>query len=728
MERAITAFFLSRYEDGDYVLQQKARLLLVFASFIFLFALIFGGAVILRDVRDPLVLGPIVIGGGVSLPVLALLKRGRYAPAAHLLVIGVITACWLAFFFGDMIDPVEKTDSMVLVLAALSLAPLVIREDRRGIILYFAFNYLLFLIFAWDLHVRHGLPVAVVVEYFIDYSIGFGFLGLTMYEVFRVHQETLCRAAEKGRELLASREQYQRIFDNIKDVYFETTLDGTVVEISPSIEEVSLYRREDIVGHNQLDLGVDAEQRMQLLHILLSEGGIAEKEVVFPEKDGHPRYCSLSARLVRDDQGTPVRVVGSLRDISARKQAEQEGELLRERLARAEKMEALGLLAGGVAHDLNNILSGIVTYPELLLLDLPPESRLRKPVLAMRESGRRAAEIVHDLLTLARRGVRRDEVLELNEVVRSYLNSAEYAALKARHANIVVHERLAAEPLPVKGSGLQMRKALMNLVTNACEAQSAGGSIVVTTGLRRLREPLRGYMHIDTGDYAVMTVADRGSGIAAEDIQRIFEPFYTKKVMGRSGTGLGMAVVWGTVQDHGGAINVSSREGEGSVFEVYFPLTAEQRAAPPPKVALEDYRGRGEQILVVDDEAQQRDIAAELLVRLGYRVETAAGGAQALEKLVAGNFQLVMMDMIMDPSMDGLDTYRAMRNLGYVPPTVIVSGYAEDDRVREALSLGAGPYLRKPYALEGLGVMLRQSLQRCGAKNEACGGVSSRGR
>ena len=205
-------------------------------------------------------------------------------------------------------------------------------------------------------------------------------------------------------------------------------------------------------------------------------------------------------------------------------------------------------MAGGVAHDLNNVLSGIVSYPDLLLMDLPRESPLRRPIEVIQESGKKAAAIVQDLLTLARRGVSTLEVANLNDLVGQYLISPEYQRLRAQHPRVEVETRLEPELLNIMGSPVHLSKTLMNLVSNAAEAMTNGGKIIIACENRHLDRSLKG-KEVQQGDYAVLRVSDNGVGISPEDLPRIFEPFFTKKKMGRSGTGLGMAVVWGTVRD-----------------------------------------------------------------------------------------------------------------------------------------------------------------------------------
>ncbi|MCP3874918.1 MAG: GAF domain-containing protein, partial [Desulfobacteraceae bacterium] len=230
-------------------------------------------------------------------------------------------------------------------------------------------------------------------------------------------------------------------------------------------------------------------------------------------------------------------------------------------LQQSKKMEAIGLLAGGVAHDLNNVLSGIVSYPDLLLMDIEEDSPLREPILTIKSSGQKAAEIVKDLLTLARRGVENKSILNLNDIILEYLKSPEFEKLATYHPEVSVETNLDKKLLNIEGSSTQLIKMIMNLVSNAAKAQPSGGKTTISTHNQYVDTPIKGYEEIYAGNFVVLEVKDIGLGIANKDLTRIFEPFYTKKVMGISGTGLGMAVVWGTIHDNNGYLDVKSTEG-----------------------------------------------------------------------------------------------------------------------------------------------------------------------
>lgn len=384
------------------------------------------------------------------------------------------------------------------------------------------------------------------------------------------------------------------------------------------------------------------------------------------------------------------------------------------RLQRVQKMEAIGTLAGGVAHDLNNILSGLVSYPELLLMDMAEDSPLRKPIQTIKKSGEKAATIVQDLLTLARRGVGALEVVDLNHIISEYLNSPEFEKLQFYHPDILIETRLDPSLGLISGSPVHLSKTLMNLVSNAAEAIPHKGNVVISTVNRYIDTPIKGYDEVEVGDYVTLTVSDNGTGISPGDRERIFEPFYTKKVMGRSGTGLGMAVVWGTVKDHKGYVDVQSTEGKGTSLTIYIPITREQidKTHGGPCLTIEDYKGNGESILVVDDVEEQRKIAAEMLTKLGYSVQSVASGNDAVDYLKDNPADLLILDMIMGTGIDGLETYKRVLRLHPEQKAIIASGFSESEEVKEAQRLGAGPFIKKPYLLEKIGLAVRAELNK----------------
>jgi len=510
-----------------------------------------------------------------------------------------------------------------------------------------------------------------------------------------------------------SEHRYRSLVEAAMDVIFTLSTDGIITSLNPAFETITGWPRAEWIGKSftLLIYPDDLPFAMKGIHDILQGEGVPiyELRVLSPSGESLTGQFS-STPLIKD--GVVVSIVGIARDITEQRRAEKEKENLQTQLQQARKMETLGTLAGGVAHDLNNILSGAVAYPDLLLLQLPEDSPLRKPIATMRDSGQKAATIVQDLLTLARRGIPTTEVVELNEIITEYLKSPECDKLRSFHPHVAIETDLSGDLFNISGSEVHLAKTVMNLVSNAAEAMEEGGTITISTETRYIHTPLHGYERVPEGDYVVLSVSDTGVGIPREDIERIFEPFYTKKKMGRSGTGLGMAVVWGTIKDHRGYIDIESTEGKGTTFTLYFPATKDRRTKDKPHGSPDEYKGRGERILVVDDVKEQRDIAATILSELGYSASTVSSGEEAITYLKDRRADLLVLDMIMDPGIDGLETYRKILELHPNQKAIIASGFSETDRVKEAQRLGAGKYIRKPYTMEKIGMAVREELEK----------------
>jgi two-component system cell cycle sensor histidine kinase/response regulator CckA len=299
----------------------------------------------------------------------------------------------------------------------------------------------------------------------------------------------------------------------------------------------------------------------------------------------------------------------------------------------------------------------------------------------------------------------------LNDVIDEYLVSPEFGKLKSFHPSVETKTRLDSSLLNMTGSPVHISKTIMNLVSNAAEAMSDGGTIFIGTKNQYIDTPVPGYDKVEEGDYCVIEVSDTGVGINPDEISKIFEPFYTKKVMGRSGTGLGMAVVWGAVKDHKGYIQVDSVEGQGTVFKLYFPATRKQKPGADSSCAIEEYKGNGETILVVDDVKEQRTIASAILTQLGYSVKTVSSGEEAIEYMDSNKADLIILDMIMSPGVDGLDTYQQIISKNPEQKAIIASGFSETDRVKKAQHFGVGEYLPKPYTIEKIGQAVKSELK-----------------
>ncbi len=512
--------------------------------------------------------------------------------------------------------------------------------------------------------------------------------------------------------LQETEERYRLLAENVTDNLW--TFDLSTMRfsyVSPSVIGINGFTAEEATGFQLQDTLTPSSLELAT-KILADELLEASRnydpsksrtlELEQPHKDGTTVWTEVCVRFIYDNEKRPVAILGVTRDISERKR-------LQNQLLKSQKMESLGLLAGGVAHDLNNVLSGIVSYPELILMDLPDNSKLRKPLETMRQSGLRAAAIVQDLLTIARGVATTYEPLNLNDLVNEYLNSPEFNMLKQYYPTVTVKTDLDSDLLNIGGSHVHIRKVIMNLVANASEAIKGNGNIEISTMNRYVDQPLKGDDEISKGEYAVLSISDDGSGIASNDLERIFEPFYTKKKMGRSGTGLGLSVVWNVIQDHKGYIDVATDEN-GTTFKLYFPITRDAILKKEVPLSVKDYKGNGEKILVVDDVESQREISCKILEALDYKCISASSGEEAVEYMEKNTVDLILLDMIMDPGISGHETYERIINIHPGQKAVIVSGFSETDDVKKAQILGAGKYIKKPLTIEKIGLAVKEEL------------------
>ncbi|QTA83983.1 Two component system sensor histidine kinase, PAS domain-containing [Desulfonema limicola] len=523
-------------------------------------------------------------------------------------------------------------------------------------------------------------------------------------------KQEIAEKKQSEEALRESESKFKNLFElSPQSIFLEEVETGLIVDVNMEFCKLTQFKSNELISKSSEDLKIFSKSDKEtLISALKQSAEVRGMEIDFMVKDTSKGRAMISAKLIQ--LKGKLLILSVLLDITEYKKALKEKEELQERLARSTKMEALGLLAGGVAHDLNNILSGIVSYPDLLLMDIPKESKLRKPIETIKSSGQRAAAVVSDLLTLARGIASTKETMNLNHILDEYLQSPEFHDIKSLHPNVRITVLPRSDLLNISCSSIHIKKVLMNLVNNAVEAIDNSGEVIISTSNRYIDQPVKGYDEVRTGEYAVLSVKDTGSGISPDNLKRIFEPFYTKKVMGRSGTGLGLAVVWNTIKEHDGYIDVAS-SSKGSVFELYFPIVRKEIFNIKNHVAVEDYSGNGEKILVIDDEQHQQMIACGLLTRLGYDAKAVGSGYQAIEYLEKHDVDLILLDMIM-PEMNGSETYARIVKNKPGQKALITSGFAETSDVKKAQKMGAGPYIKKPYTLEKLAVTIKIELEK----------------
>ncbi|HET9955779.1 MAG TPA: substrate-binding domain-containing protein [Polyangiaceae bacterium] len=432
--------------------------------------------------------------------------------------------------------------------------------------------------------------------------------------------------------------------------------------------------------------------------------------------------------VVRDQIATALRTVGLHQEVVYKTMQHERS--VQERLATAKRMKSLSLLAGGVAHDLNNALGPLVALPDAILSDIRnlnlPESMVAEvcaDVLTIQSASLRAAHTIKDLLTLGRQGTTARQPLDLRRVIEQCATNdgSRFAWQSQRQVKFMLD--MPAEPLVVKASEPHISRAISNLIRNAVEAIASVGQVTVRGELRVIDEPTTRYETIEPGEYVVITIEDTGSGIQNVDLGRVFEPYFSKKPLAdSSGSGLGLAIVHGVVKEHDGFIDVTSVLGSGTSFMLYFPRAAGEPATPTPR---RESHTRAARILMVDDDAIQLRTGQRVLGRLGYEITSVKSSQVAYEAATqnpARPFDLLILDMLLSEGEDGLELFERIQRVLPHQRAIVVSGHAPNERAEQAINKGL-LWLSKPYtadaladvvesALNGRGVPLVSSLDR----------------
>jgi PAS domain S-box-containing protein len=554
---------------------------------------------------------------------------------------------------------------------------------------------------------RDGKEVSV----FVSFAMQINSLGEKKMYCVGIDLAELKHAQERAKVNVSL---YRQLFEHSSSgviVYkaIDEGRDFLIMDINHACEFIEQIKRENVIGHSVTEIFPGVTE-MCLLETFQSVWKTGK-----PEHLEADLYCDSRIRGWRENRVYKLpsgEIVAVYDDVTARINAEEDKHAMELRLQRAQKMETIGLMAGGIAHDLNNILSAIVGYPDLLLLQLSPEDKLRKPLGAIKSAGERAATIVEDLLTVARGVASAKTSAHLNALIEEYLESPEFVQLQEIYPYIRFECNFSQDIPAILCSPVHVKKCIMNLAINGAEAIEKTGSVRFTTRSCTPDETWLNNHGLDNTTYIVLGIIDNGTGIPENDLKHIFEPFYTKKVMGkRSGTGLGLSVVWNTMKEHGGAVFVSSDFG-GTEFELYFPIANEFQDSQGLKSDQSNLQGNGEKILVVDDEQQQRDLATKMLEYFGYTVTSKSSGEDAISYLQDNHFDIILLDMIMDPGINGRETYKLIKNMKPEQKAIIVSGFSENIDVKETIQMGAGKYLKKPYTVVELAKAVQEELQR----------------
>ena len=487
------------------------------------------------------------------------------------------------------------------------------------------------------------------------------------------------QAINTSRELFAAAFQSGPLLMTISDM--ET---GRYLEVNDNFQRLSGFTREELIGSTSIEIGwLSAEDRELFLRELRINGRASGIELRLNRKNGNPIWCLYFGEIITI--AGEQKLLSIVEDITDRNLAE-------EQLRQAMKMDVVGQLAGGIAHDFNNMLTVILGASKILEKHVTHDPLLIKLVSAITEAATRSAELTHQLLAFSRKGERSQVKFNINETITAAISLLEHSIDK----NILLETRLLAHEVLVSGDPTLLQNALLNLGTNARDAMPEGGKITFTTANMELDNDFcasHAYQ-ITPGQFLEISVSDTGYGMEQEIIKHIFEPFFSTKAVGE-GTGLGLALVYGTVKGHQGCIDVYSEPGIGTVFKIYIPVIEGQE---PVATEVEEYLSGSGGVLLVDDEPLLRNVGKYLLEEMGYKVYLAQDGEQALEVYdrERGYISLVILDMVM-PRMGGKETLTRLVKKYPDIKVLISSGFHPEETPKTLEDLGAIGFVHKPY-------------------------------
>ena len=508
---------------------------------------------------------------------------------------------------------------------------------------------------------------------------------------------------------IAAETKSRTILESIEEGFFETSLTGRMVYFNDSICKITGYSRDELVGSSRNLTIPEAfswikpvfEQALQA-----TTEPVQIRDLEITRKDGTKRVIELSIYIVRDQEGSPSGYRGVIRDVTERLKADKENRKLEAQLQRAQKMEAIGTLAGGIAHDFNNVLSVILGYSELIMVDIAEGSRAQKNLNEVLNAAKRATDLVQQILTFSRQTEEEFKPVQFTPIIKEtckFLRASLPSTVKIRPS-------IQAESDVVLSDATKIHQILMNLCTNASHAMSdKGGVLELILSSLDLRAPdLSRYPDLSPGPYLRLTVRDSGHGMDKSLMERIFDPYFTTKEKGK-GTGLGLAVVLGIAKNHGGTVTVHSEPEKGTTFEVYLPRIEPSETDQAP--ATEPLPKGTESVLFVDDEEALLDMGKQMLERLGYKVFIEKNSIRALEIFRAhpDKFDLVITDLTM-PDLTGTKLASELLAIRADIPIVLCTGFSTLITEEKAKAIGVREFVMKPLVMRDLATTIRNAL------------------
>jgi len=509
--------------------------------------------------------------------------------------------------------------------------------------------------------------------------------------------------AQSEEDLRKSEEKYRMILETIKEGYYETDLKGNFTFFNPATCEILGWTPEKLLGLNYRRLvQKDCVDGVFRAFNQVYKNGCAAQDIEWQliRSDGTIAHIETSVTRLAGSNGKPAGFRGIIRDVSERKESEEERRRLQTQLQLAQKMEAIGTLAGGIAHDFNNLLMAVQGNVSLMLCDTDHTSPIYKRLTNIEKQVTSGAKLTSQLLGYARKGKYELKPFDLNKLIRE---TAETFGRTKKEIKIGLN--LASDLLAVEADPNQVEQVLLNIFINAWQAMPEGGELQICSAYVTEEAMLNRRFRPRPGRYAMLSISDTGVGMDQETMARIFEPFFTTKGMGR-GTGLGLASSYGIVKSHGGYIDVESKKGTGSTFLIFFPATT--KPVQEAMSTVQDIGNGNGTVLLVDDEEAVLQVGSEMLKRLRYDPFSAKEGTEAVEmyRNNLGKIDLVILDMIM-PGMSGSQTFDKIKEIHPDAKVLLSSGYSIEGQAREIINRGCCGFIQKPFTMNDLSAKLQ---------------------
>lgn len=718
---------LNRYEGTDYVLKMKARFffsLCVAILVIIPIITLYGTYVNLQDpgggnrINYPLLAAEIVTFF-IVLSGFYLLIRGRFSLAAHLVFLASVLVVWCAMAI-DHVSVLARLDSVALILALLSMTPLVVSRRKRAIIIYGAINIFLLFAFMYVFRAQLQIPASLALEYLGDISLAMLFISFAAYNIFNINQKALDRAVDDIRERKSAEEKLSfqmSILEAQNEAAHDGILmvdeDGRIITYNRRFREmfdipfsIIKEKSDDIALQYVSNQLIDPQGFLaQVREIYQRRREILADELALKDERTFERYSAP----IHNDQDQYLGRVWYFHDITGRRRDQAEKARLEEQLRQSQKMESIGRLAGGVAHDFNNLLTAIMGNTELALMTMNAQHPLHKKLSVVMQAAQSAGELTRQLLAFSRKQIIEPKSINLNELIEHMHK------MLVRLIGEDIQLQYVTQPAIglIKADRGQIEQIIVNLAVNARDAMPEGGRLTIETFALTLDDAyVRQHSYVTTGDYIVLAVSDTGSGMSDEAKNHLFEPFFTTKPPG-TGTGLGLAMVYGAVRQNGASIEVYSEIGRGTTFKIYFPRQDDMPAIPLEVDDGQTLSPGTETILLVEDDPHVREFTLGALKDLGYTVLPYSNGEEALAamKSDAQEIHLLLTDVIL-PGMNGRVLAEAITRISTGVKVLFASGYTDNVIIRHGVLEEGIHFIGKPFSVQALAQKIRDVLDR----------------